>query len=789
MQGVQGGHGEAAHAGAGGRTIREPLICFSHLGWNFVFQRPQHLMSRAARARTVFFWEEPIFEARDAPALVLNKSREGVLIATPHLPTELLDDGSIAVQRHLLDGLVERHRLARPVLWYYTPQALPFSAHLRSSVIVYDCMDELTGFRGADPTLPLNEHALLSRADLVFTGGFSLYEAKRQQHPAVYPLPSGVDVAHFTRARAGRMDPADQCAIPHPRLGYCGVIDERLDYELLGRLADARPGWHVVMVGPLAKVEPVELPRLSNIHYLGAKSYDDLPAYLSGWEAALMPFALNEATRFISPTKTPEYLAAGLPVVSTPVVDVVRHYGRTQAVGIGATLEEFIAGVERALVLRASPGDWLTDVDAVLKTSSWDGIWERMERLMRECAGTTPVGAKVVTGSTRAKRIGLARTYDVLVVGAGFAGSVLAERLAASGSRVLLVDRRNHVAGNAFDHFDDAGVLVHRYGPHVFHTNGEQIVRYLSRFTGWHPYEHRVRARVGDRLLPVPINRTTVNEFFGLELEKHQVASFLATKAIAVAAVRSSEDVVLAAVGRELYDAFFRGYTRKQWGMDPSRLDKSVTARVSTRVNDDDRYFTDSFQAMPRQGFTRMFENMLDHCNITRLLGTDYREVRDEIAFDHLVFTGPVDEYFDYCFGALPYRSLRFEHRTLDEQWHQPVAVINHPSPEVAYTRISEFKHMTGQTHRKTSICYEFPSDRGDPYYPVPCDETAALYARYQALADATPDVTFVGRLATYRYYNMDQVVGQALAAFKRLAARGSVRVQASVRQDRGAAD
>jgi UDP-galactopyranose mutase len=369
---------------------------------------------------------------------------------------------------------------------------------------------------------------------------------------------------------------------------------------------------------------------------------------------------------------------------------------------------------------------------------------------------------------------GIRKRYDHLVVGAGFAGSVLAERLASAGRRVLLIDRRPHIAGNAYDHYDAAGILIHRYGPHIFHTNAQPIVDYLSRFTEWRPYEHRVLARVNGALLPVPINRTTVNRLFGLSLTDAEVAGFLAGKAESVPVVRTSADVVLSTVGPELYEAFFRGYTRKQWGMDPTELDKSVTARIPTRTNDDDRYFGDRFQMMPRFGFTHTFENMLDHPNITLMLGCDWRDVRDDIAADHLVYTGPVDEYFGFRYGKLPYRSLRFEHRTLDMPVFQPVAVVNEPSPDVPYTRTTEFKHLTGQVHQKTSVCHEFPISDGDPYYPVPRPENAALYARYQALADATPDVTFVGRLATYRYYNMDQVVGQALSTFNRLMPHGA---------------
>jgi UDP-galactopyranose mutase len=363
----------------------------------------------------------------------------------------------------------------------------------------------------------------------------------------------------------------------------------------------------------------------------------------------------------------------------------------------------------------------------------------------------------------------MSEPYDYLVVGAGFAGAVLAERLADAGRSVLVVDRRPHVAGNAYDETDDAGVLIHRYGPHIFHTNAQKVVDYLSRFTDWRPYEHRVLASVDGRLVPMPINRTTVNAVFGLDLQTDdQVETLYQALAEPRQPVRTSEDVVLGRVGRLLYELFFRGYTRKQWGMDPSELAATVTARVPARTNDDDRYFTDTFQAMPADGYTAMFERMLDHPNIELGLGTDFADIRDTVAHDHLIFTGPIDEYFGHRFGPLPYRSLTFRTETLDRQWAQPVAVINHPNDH-DYTRVTEFKHLTGQRHPRTSLMYEFPTADGDPYYPIPRPENDERYKRYQALADATPGVTFVGRLGTYRYYNMDQVVAQALATFERL--------------------
>jgi UDP-galactopyranose mutase len=366
--------------------------------------------------------------------------------------------------------------------------------------------------------------------------------------------------------------------------------------------------------------------------------------------------------------------------------------------------------------------------------------------------------------------------YDYLVVGAGFAGSVIAERLAAGlGRSVLVCDRRDHVGGNAYDHRDAAGILVHKYGPHIFHTNSPEIFRYLSRFTAWRDYEHRVLASVGGELLPIPINLDTINRLYGLNLSEEEMPAFLAARAEPILEPRTSEEVVLSRVGRDLYEKFFRNYTRKQWGIDPSQLDAQVTARIPVRTNRDDRYFTDRFQAMPKQGFTRMFENMLDHTNIDLALAADYRELRDEVEFGELIYSGPVDEFFNYRFGKLPYRSLQFEHRTLDQEWLQPVAVVNYPN-EHLYTRITEFKHLTGQTHRKTSIVYEYPRAEGDPYYPVPRPENAAIYARYRALAQDCPNVRFVGRLGTYRYYNMDQVVGQALTVARKIAAQEGAR-------------
>ena len=361
--------------------------------------------------------------------------------------------------------------------------------------------------------------------------------------------------------------------------------------------------------------------------------------------------------------------------------------------------------------------------------------------------------------------------FDYLIVGAGFAGSVLAERLASQADKkVLICDRRNHIAGNAYDHYNDDGLLVHRYGPHIFHTNSLEVFEYLSQFTEWRAYQHRVLASVDGKLVPIPINSDTINTLYGLNLTSLEVEDFLKSVAEPRERVRTSEDVVISKIGRELYEKFYRGYTRKQWGLDPSELDAAVAARVPVRTNRDDRYFTDKYQAMPLHGYTRMFERMLSHPNIKVMLNTDYREIMDFVPFKEMIYTGPVDEFFNYRFGKLPYRSLQFKHETHDKELFQAAPVVNYPN-EYQYTRITEFKYLTGQEHSKTSVVYEFPRAEGDPYYPVPRPENAELYKKYKELADNTRGVWFVGRLATYKYYNMDQVTAQALTLFEKIMA------------------
>ncbi len=765
---------------------RALLICFSHLRWNFVFQRPQHLMTRFARDRQVVYWEEPIFDAaEEAPRLAARTCpNSGVTVATPMLPEGLSDEARDTALGALLEGLVGEAP-GELVRWYYTPMMLPFSRNLSADCTVYDCMDELANFKFAPAALIDLERELLSVADVVFTGGYSLWEAKRDRHRNIHPFPSSVDREHFGRARQALAEPADQAALKGPRLGFYGVVDERMDLELLAAVADARPEWSLVIVGPVVKIDPAELPRRANLHFLGGKSYDELPAYLAGWDVALMPFAVNEATRFISPTKTPEYLAGGRPVVSTPITDVVRHYGSLEAVKIAAGPDAFVQACDAALDLSRGDRNWLDAADAELRTMSWDATFTRMAR---EIDKVVNASSPSFLPAPVARAAGRRSTFDYLVVGAGFAGSVLAERLTSQlGKRVLLVDRRPHVGGNAYDEKNAAGVLMHRYGPHIFHTNSEDVFAYLSQFTAWRPYEHRVLAETAGGRVPIPINRTTLNALYDAGLKTDADAeAFLSARAEPVARIRTSEDVVVSQVGRELYETFFRGYTRKQWGMDPSELDKSVTARVPTRTNTDDRYFTDRFQAMPSAGYTRMFETMLDQRGLTVEVGVEFEDVRDEVSYDKLIFTGPIDEYFEHRFGKLPYRSLSFRHETLDQPWFQSVGTVNFPDEAVPYTRISEYKHLTGQQSDKTTITYEYPCAEGDPYYPVPRPENQALFKRYEALALQTPDVSFVGRLATYRYYNMDQVVGQALATFRRIA-ESSARAGAGPGVDAGA--
>jgi UDP-galactopyranose mutase len=363
-------------------------------------------------------------------------------------------------------------------------------------------------------------------------------------------------------------------------------------------------------------------------------------------------------------------------------------------------------------------------------------------------------------------------SVDVLVVGMGFAGATSARVLADGGHRVHLIDRRPHVGGNAYDTPDAHGVIVHPYGPHIFHTNSDRILAFLSRFTVWRPYAHRVRAKIGEQLLPIPINRTTINRLYGLALDEQGVAAHFERVREPRDPVRTSEDLVLASVGPDLCDKFYRGYTRKHWGLELSELPAGVAARIPVRTSEDDRYFNDRHQCMPADGYAAMFRRMLDHPRISFATATEFAVVRNALHYRHLVYTGAIDAYFDFRCGALPYRSVDFRHEHLPGvERFQDVATINYPNDH-AYTRITEFKHLTWQAHPGTSIVREYPRAEGEPFYPIPGPGNERLFKRYQEAAEALPDVTFVGRLAQYRYYDMDQVVGAALVAAERVAAK-----------------
>jgi glycosyltransferase involved in cell wall biosynthesis len=367
--------------------LEADVICLSHLRWDFVYQRPQHLLNRCARERRVFFFEEPIYIKDQIAQFDLSTRSDNLFVIQPLLPKGITEAEAARAQQVVINELIAQKQIKDYLLWYYTPMALAFTHHLKPLATVYDCMDELSAFRGASPAMAEREAELLKRADVVFTGGQSLYEAKRHQHHNIHPFPSSIDAAHFAQARIIEDEPADQAALPHPRLGFFGVIDERMDMELLDQLARLRPDWHLIMIGPVVKVDPADLPRRPNLHYLGSKDYKDLPAYIAGWDVALMPFALNESTRFISPTKTPEYLAAGKPVVSTPVRDVARVYGEMGLVRIAERPEDFVAAVEAALREDISNADRLMRVDELLARTSWDWTWTRMSELIEAAIG------------------------------------------------------------------------------------------------------------------------------------------------------------------------------------------------------------------------------------------------------------------------------------------------------------------------------------------------------------------------------------------------------------------
>jgi UDP-galactopyranose mutase len=361
----------------------------------------------------------------------------------------------------------------------------------------------------------------------------------------------------------------------------------------------------------------------------------------------------------------------------------------------------------------------------------------------------------------------------ILIVGAGFAGAVCARELADAGHTIHVIDKRPHIGGNAFDEYDSHGVLIHPYGPHIFHTNSKKIVEWLSRFTYWRFYEHRVLANLEGKLFPIPINKTTLNKLYNQKLDEDGAEKWLNRVKVPKEPIRTSEDVVLSSVGHDLCDKFFRGYTQKQWGLDLSELSAGVAARIPTRTNDDDRYFTDTYQLMPADGYTEMFRKIYDHPKISVETSIDFFEKKSQFKVDHIVYTGPVDKFFNYKYGKLPYRSLSFEHQHLaSTECYQTVGTVNYPNDH-AYTRITEFKYLTGQKHSGTSIVREYPQAEGEPYYPIPRADNEALFKCYRDLAENETNVTFVGRLAQYKYFNMDQVVGAALVAAQKIITQG----------------
>jgi UDP-galactopyranose mutase len=789
-----------------------PIIVHSHLSWDWVWQRPQQFLSRLSQNHRVLFVEllapspqlvSPHAELRPA------ENYPNITILKMQFPLWRWADGDYVDQkrRRLVQAALRgplKGQFNSPVQWFYDPMAVTaFAGQMEEQAVVYDCMDELSKFHGAPPEILEREAVLLDQADVVFTGGRKMHEAKVKSNANCHFFGCGVDNNHFGRARQKEtIVPAELAALPKPVLGYFGVVDERLDYELIGKLADANPHGSVAIIGPVTKVDESKFPRRANLHWLGRRDYADLPACVKAFDVCLMPFAMNKSTESINPTKALEYMAAGRMIVSSAVPDVVTNFG--SVVKVAKSHEEFI----QLCVQCAVEPDAKTIANGVKLAgeNSWEHIIGQMTRHIVDVLEKEPEaplnrvngngfhknGDGIVNGNGHSHDLAplllngnghngehrptlgfpavhTLKTFDYLIVGAGYAGSVLAERLArGAGKQVLLVDRRPHFGGNAYDHYDAAGILVHKYGPHIFHTNCKEIFDYLSRFTAWRNYQHQVRAQVDGQLVPIPINLDTINLLYGTSLNSLQVEEFLASRAEKRDPVRTSEDVVVNKVGRELYEKLFKGYTNKAWGLDPSQLDAEVTARIPTRTNRDARYFTDTYQAMPQLGFTHMFGNMLDHPNIKLFLNVDYREIKKAVRYRELIFTGPVDEYFDYRHGKLPYRCLRFEHQTLNQPNFQPVGVVNYPN-EYAFTRITEFKHLTGQEHAKTSIVYEYPQATGDEYYPIPRSENTELYKKYQSLAEAATGVHFVGRLATYRYYNMDQVAAQALTVFTKI--------------------
>ncbi len=681
--------------------------------------------------------------------------RRASAIVVPHLPEGMTEDAREAALQRLLDAHLASIR-GPLIAWYYTPMMLPFSRHLDADLHRLRRMDELSKFQFAPAHLLELEQELIDRADVVFTGGSSLYEAKKDRHDNVHCFPSSVDRAHFAKARVRQFEPADQEDLPRPRLGFYGVIDERFDIELLGQGRRNAPRL-VVRHGRPGREDRRRRPAEAAQHPLSraARPTTQLPAYLSGWDVALMPFAMNESTEFISPTKTPEYLAGGKPVVSTPIKDVVRHYGQLEGVQIAVDagrvrrrLREGAGAVAQAGKRLARRGRPAAVGDELGHHPGAHGRPDRTTCSERAPARRTgPAGSGGMSAPLRAPSTAPLRLSD------------RRRRLCRLGPRRAAGEpaRRARAADRPARRMSAAMPMTSRTRPgscttSTGRTSSTPTASRSSTTCRSSPSGGRTSiaccAVVRDQLVPIPINRTTLNELFDLDLKTdEEAADYLASRAEPVDEIQTSEDVVINAVGRELYELFFQGYTRKQWGLDPSELDKSVTARIPTRTNTDDRYFTDTFQAMPRDGYTAMFERMLDHPLIEVRTGVDFRDVqgrgRDA---DHIIYTGPIDEYFDLPLrqAALPQPEVRSPDAGAGAVPAGRDGQLSR-AEDVPYTRISEYKHLTGQELRVTTITYEYPSAEGDPYYPIPRPENQELFKRYEALADATEGVTFVG--------------------------------------------